>query len=192
MVEEHVTIELHSPAEARMLTETVAGLYRAVFSLSPFLGNEDEFRGQRSYYGEMSQRPGFRLATARDGDKYIGFVYGFPLPPDTGWWNGVSGELSDKFMEETGARTFAIIDFGVVLDHRGAGVGKALHDAILSASGAERATLTVQEKAVDTQAIYRRWGWQKVGQKSGVLGGVPVTFAVYVVEIPRQPGGSSN
>jgi GNAT superfamily N-acetyltransferase len=183
MKDQEVVIELHSSEEARTLMTTVGDLYSAVFSLPPFLGNQDEFKNQRSYYMDMTLNTGFRLATAKRDDQYVGFAYGYLLRPDTGWWNGVSAALPDEFIRETGSRTFAIIDFGVLPGYRAAGVGKALHDAILSASGAERATLTVQAKAVATQSIYRHWGWRQIGQRSGNLGGVPVTFDVYVIDI---------
>lgn len=173
-------VELHTPQDAHGLAATVSDLYRAVFALPPFLGNEDEFRSQQAYYPELTQRPGFQLATARAGSEYFGFVYGYLLPPDTRWWDGLSGDLPREFIEENGSRTFAVIDFGVLAGRRDMGTGRTLHDAILSASGAERATLTVQEKASDTQAIYRHWGWRAAARRSATLGGVPVTFDVYV------------
>lgn len=178
-----VAIELRSQQESRNLATAVGNLYRDVFSLPPFLGTEDEFRDQRSYYEEILLRRGFQLVTAKYADQYIGFIYGYLLPRDTKWWNGLSEELSDVFIEETGSRTFVIIDFGVLPAYRGKGVGKALHHCILSASGARRATLTVQAKAADTRSIYEHWGWRRIGQKSGSLGEVPVTFSVYVLAI---------
>jgi GNAT superfamily N-acetyltransferase len=111
----------------------------------------------------MLTRPGFRLAIAKEGDEHVGFAYGYLLPRDTRWWNGLSEELSRDFTCETGSRTFAIIDFGMLLAYRGKGIGKAFHDSILAASGAQRAALSVQPKATETQNIYRRWGWPKIG-----------------------------
>ena len=48
---------------------------------------------------------------------------------------------------------------------RGRGIGRGIHDELLAGSGAQRATLSVQPKAVETQEIYRRWGWRKVSVK---------------------------
>ena len=151
--------------EARSLTDVVCGLYRAVFSLPPFSGDEAEFANQRSYYPSLTMRPGFRLTTAQAGDTYVGFGYGFLLPADTGWWRGLAEPVSEEFAREDGHRTFAVIDYGVLQAWRGSGVGHAIHDQLLGGSGAQRATLSVQPKAVETQEIYRRWGWRKVSFK---------------------------
>ena len=145
--------------KARGLADVVGGLYQAVFSLPPFNGDDAEFANQRSYYPQMTTRPGFRLTTARAGDEHVGFGYGFPLPADTRWWTGLADPVSKEFAREDGHRTFAVIDYGVLPAWRGRGVGRAIHDELLAGSGARRATLSVQPKAVETQEIYRRWGW---------------------------------
>ncbi len=160
-----IVIESWEGDEARGLADAVSGLYQAVFSLPPFSGDDDEFANQRSYYPAMTARPGFRLTTARAGDKHVGFGYGFLLPADTRWWTGLADPVSEKFAREDGTRTFALIDYGVLPAWRGLGVGRAIHDELLAGSGARRATLSVQPKAAETEEIYRRWGWRNVSVK---------------------------
>lgn len=158
-------IESFGGVDARGLADVVSGLYQAVFSLSPFSGDDAEFANQRSYYQAMTERPGFRLTTARAGDKHVGFGYGFLLPADTRWWSGLAAPVGEEFAREDGTRTFVLIDYGVLPPWRGRGVGRAIHDELLAGSGARRATLSVQPKAVRTQEIYRRWGWRNVSVK---------------------------
>ena len=155
-------IETRTGEAARLLGPVVCGLYEAVFSLPPFNGDEAEFSNQQAYFPALTERPGFRLTTARVGDEHVGFGYGYLLPADTRWWQGLAEPVSDDVIRGTGHRTFAVIDSGVLPDWRGHGVGRAIHDELLAGSGAERATLSVQPKAEETQAIYRRWGWRKV------------------------------
>ncbi|MEU3170023.1 hypothetical protein [Streptosporangium sp. NPDC006930] len=162
---DEMTIETHGCREALALAGTICDLYEAVFSLPPFNGNAAEFANQRSYFPKLAERPGFRLTTARSGPEFIGFGYGYPLPADTHWWSRLAEPVDEEFAAETGTRTFAVIDYGVLSDRRGAGVGHRIHDELLSGSGAERATLSVQPKAVRTREIYRRWGWRKVSHK---------------------------
>ncbi len=95
----------------------------------------------------------------------MGFGYGHLLPPETRWWKGLQEPLEEEFAIETGARTFAIIDFGVLPDWRGRSIGRLVHDELLSRSGAERATLAVRPTATETRAVYRHWGWRKVGHE---------------------------
>jgi len=158
-------IESFGGDDARGLADVVSGLYQAVFSLPPFSGDDAEFANQRSYYPAMTERPGFRLTTARAGDEHVGFGYGFLLPADTRWWTGLAAPVSEEFAREDGHRTFALIDYGVLPAWRDRGIGRGIHDELLASSGALRATLSVQPKAVETKEIYRRWGWRKVSVK---------------------------
>lgn len=157
-----VSVETCSGEAARLLASAVCDLYEAVFSLPPFNGDEEEFAYIRRSYPKLAQRPGFWLTTARTAKELIGFGYGYPLQADTRWWHGLTEPVSDELARETGHRTFALIDYGVLPAWRGHGVGRMIHDELLGGSGAERATLSVQPKAEQTQAIYRRWGWRKV------------------------------
>jgi GNAT superfamily N-acetyltransferase len=161
-----IVIESFGGGEARSRARVVSGLYEAVFSLPPFGGDAAEFANQRSYYPAMTDRAGFRLTTARAGDEHVGFGYGILLPADTRWWTGLAEPVSEDFAREDGHRTFALIDYGVLPAWRGRGIGRAIHDELLDGSAARRATLSVQPKAVQTQEIYRRWGWRKVSSKN--------------------------
>ena len=181
MPDEQISVRLASPEETDRLGDTIGSLYRSVFSQEPFLGTEDEFVEQRASFDELALQPGFQLAVALDGERYVGFAYGFLLLPGSTWWDDIAEELSREFTTETGSRTFALLDFGVLPAYRGTGTGRSLHDCVLAASGAQRATLTVQVKAPETQAIYRHWGWHRVAERPGFLGGVPAAFDVYLL-----------
>ncbi|MFI6508105.1 GNAT family N-acetyltransferase [Streptosporangium sp. NPDC050855] len=183
-----IVIETHGPSEACALTGTVCELYRAVFSLPPFNGSAEEFANQRRYLPRLLHRPGFRLTTARSGPDFIGFGYGYLLPPDTAWWSHLADPVDEEFATETGTRTFAVIDYGVLPGSRNAGIGRRIHDELLGGSGAERATLTVQPAAVRTQAVYRRWGWRKVSRRTM---DPPIPAPVFdVLVLERMPGPS--
>ncbi|MEU4829307.1 GNAT family N-acetyltransferase [Streptosporangium sp. NPDC023615] len=180
-----IVIETHGRSGARALAGTVCDLYEAVFSLPPFNGNAAEFANQRRYFPGLLDRPGFRLTTARSGPDFVGFGYGYLLPPDTGWWSRLADPVDEEFATETGTRTFAFIDYGVLPGSRGAGIGRRIHDELLGGSGAERATLSVQPAAARTQEIYRGWGWRKVSRK---LMDPPIPAPVFdVLVLERMP-----
>jgi GNAT superfamily N-acetyltransferase len=190
MAENGVSIKTSGGEEARGLAGVVSAMYEAVFSLPPFSGDAAEFANQRSYYPAMTDRSGFLLTTARAGDQYFGFGYGFLLPPDTRWWSGLTEPVGAEFSEETGQRTFALIDYGVLPDWRGRGIGRAIHDELLGASGADRATLSVQPKAAATLAIYRHWGWRKVSSK---IMDPPVPAPVFdILVLEKMPPANSR
>ena len=141
MAEHNVVIETYTGDEARAFSGPVSTMYEAVFGLPPFSGNAEEFASQRSYYPDMTTRDGFRLTLAKAGEGYAGFGYGFLLPADTRWWSGLAEPVSAEFAREDGHRTFALIDYGVLPAWRGNGIGRAIHDHLLSASGAGRANI---------------------------------------------------
>jgi ribosomal protein S18 acetylase RimI-like enzyme len=162
-----VRIESHGSDSARSLVAEVSGLYAAVFGLPPFNAGDDAIADQRDSFPKLTGRPGFRLVLARlaGTGRYVGFGYGFLLPVGSTWWRGVVEPLNAAFTAETGKRTFAVIDYGVLPDFRGRGIGRLVHDELLGGSGAERGTLAVRPTATETQAIYRRWGWRRVGHE---------------------------
>lgn len=182
-----VIIEDHDSEEAGALLDVVNGLYREVFSLPPFNATEAAIQHQREYFPKVAARPGFRLTLARSSvEGHVGFGYGYVLPADSSWWGGILEPLDEGFTRETGDRTFAVIDYGVLSAWRGSGVGRAVHNGLLSGAGAERATLSVRPTAVLTQAIYRHWGWRKVGHKMmDPVVTSPVFDILVLEEIPR-------
>jgi GNAT superfamily N-acetyltransferase len=175
---------------ARGLTDVVCCLYRVVFSEEPFNGTPEEFDGQRDYYPKMTARPGFRLATAQVDDEqgeFIGFGYGYLLPSDTTWWDGIDQPVPPEETREDGRRSFALIDFGVLPAWQGKGIGRAIHDELLGGSGAERATLAVQPKATRTEATYLRWGWRRAAHLTNSPGSTFPEFNLLVLDtLPRR------
>ena len=182
MTEPGAAIETFDGDEARTLCGIVSDMYRAVFSLPPFSGDDAEFANQRSTFPGFTTRAGFRLAMARAEDAYAGFGYGFLLPADTDWWTGLAEPVSAEFAREDGHRTFALINYGVLPGWRGRGLGRAIHDDLLGGSGAQRATLSAQPKATETQAIYRQWGWRKVSYTEMDLPVPAPVFDILVLE----------
>lgn len=162
---DELVIETTSGEAALDLAPVVFDLYQRVFSLPPFNAGETAIADQQSYFPKLTGRPRFRLTLARIAETYVGFGYGYLLPPGAPWWVGLEEPLDQEFTQETGSRTFVIIDYGVLPEWRGRGVGCAVHDELLSGSGAVRASLAVRPTATETQAIYRRWGWRTVGHE---------------------------
>ena len=160
-----IAIESHSADAASDLASTVNELYRSVFLLPPFNATEAVVDRQRENFPKFAERPGFRLTLARCEETYVGFGYGCLLPADSKWWSGVVEPLDADFTRETGHRTFAIIDYGVVPEYRHRGIGGSIHSGLLKGSGAERATLSVRPSAEETQTVYRHWGWRRVGHE---------------------------
>ena len=118
---------------------------------------EDRYRRQLSAHRQWA---GWALVTAWLNEELIGYVYGFPLAPDTRWWDGIEEPVPVGFIEEDGTRTFAISELLVRAAWRRQGVARALHDELVGSRHQERMTLLARPDNGPAQAAYRSWGWQ--------------------------------
>jgi ribosomal protein S18 acetylase RimI-like enzyme len=182
--DERMNIVVVGAAAGRGFADEVGAAYRAAFAAPPNNEGEYEFERQRSKYRELLDRPGFQLATARLGGVPAGFAYGVLLRPDTLWWEGMREPLAAEVTAETGSRTFALIDLGVRPEFRRRGLGRALHDAVLGSTPAERATLAVEPRLEANQRLYRSWGWVRAGRMDGTADSAPYTYDIYILALP--------
>jgi GNAT superfamily N-acetyltransferase len=109
-------------------------------------------------------RPGFDLVLGYRGGEPVGQTWGWPLDPETSWWDGLLTETEPGFTDEDGARTFALSEIMVCEDQTGRGVAHALHDQLLGKRPERRATLLVEPGNTGAYRAYERWGWQRVAQ----------------------------
>ena len=176
MVDSEIDYRRLSPAQVNAAAVELRAVYAAVFSLPPY--NEgpemaDEFLGRLA---EDSKRPGFRLVAASDGGRLLGFAYGYTMPAGK-WWSGTDRPAPDKVKA---ADKLAVIEWAVLTEQRGAGIGRRLLDELLADRRERYATLAVNP-AADARAIYERWGWRQVA--STRPGKMPA-MAVMLLELP--------
>src|SRR5882757_3973938 len=107
--------------------------------------------------------PGFSLAIAYHGDEPVGQAFGYPLPPESRWWEDMTPPPPPAYTAETGSRTFALNELMGTPTWQGRGVAHALHDSVLAARGEARATLLVRTDNASARTAYSRWGWRQVG-----------------------------
>jgi GNAT superfamily N-acetyltransferase len=157
-------------------------LHAEVYADPPYEWQDDaalfteRFRVQR-------RQPGFVLATACSGGYLIGYAAGMPLRPSTSWWRYLTAPLADDLTAEYPGRTFALVDVLVRASWRRQGIGRALHQTILTGRPEERATATVLPAAAPAQAAFYSWGWRKVGRTRADRPGSPISD-VLVVSLP--------
>lgn len=180
-------VHLGTLATAERLFEPICTLYDQVFSQPPFRWTDEESQHHRELLSSLMKEPSFGIATAEAGEQLIGFAYGYRLRPGTQWWQDFLERVPDDTAREWPGRTFALIDLAVDGAWRGQGLGRILTETLLRSRSEQRATLSVQPTATDTQAFYLHLGWRKVGRKQMPPGIVSPFFDVYVVELRPQP-----
>jgi ribosomal protein S18 acetylase RimI-like enzyme len=154
----------HDASTTEAIVDTVVGpVYEASHAdviADPFYSAE---RFIERVLGYM-KAPGFALVAAYSDGTAIGLAFGYALPVNARWWQGLTTPVPDGFTDETGRRTFALNELMVTPEWQGRGVAHGLHDELLGGRDEERVTLLVREDNSSAQTAYARWGWQKIGK----------------------------
>ena len=179
-----VLVQLGTPATAQECMESIFQLYYETFSKPPYQWPENEETAFRRRLSRLATDTTFGIATAHTDDELVGFAYGYGLRPDTTWWDGFVTPVAEEVTTEWEGRTFALIDFAVAEAWRRHGIGRRLHDTLLSSRNEERATLAVEPAAHEARAAYERWGWRVVGRLRGPVTDVAPEFDIMVRDLP--------
>jgi GNAT superfamily N-acetyltransferase len=158
----------------------ICQLYEKTFSVPPFLWSPDDAVDHSQRLSTIRRDPTFDVEVAMAADTVIGFAYGHQLPVNHGWWEDFSNTLPVDTTKEWEGRTFALIDFAVDKAWRGQGIGHQLLDNLLTRRREDRAILSVQPTAIETEQIYAHLGWSKVGQKGPIPDVNPTYWDIFI------------
>ncbi len=178
-----ITFQVLDGRQAAEHADELAALHAEVYADPPYGQADDaEFMDR---FRVRCRQPGFAAAEARHGGYLLGYAAGMPLRPSTSWWRELTTPLPEEVTAEHPGRTFAVTDLLVRASWRRQGIGRALHDLILSGRPEERATLTVWPAATPAQNAFRTWGWRKLARTRGSRPGAPVSD-VLVTTLPAS------
>jgi ribosomal protein S18 acetylase RimI-like enzyme len=157
------TIKHYGQHEADDVLDIITGLYTAshadVIEADSFL-SVDRFHTRLTGY---RRSPGFELVIAYAGEP-LGLAFGYPLPREAAWWDGLITSVDPELIAETGTRTFALNEIMVHPGYQGEGVAHALHAELMAHRPEQRATLLVRRDNEAAQAAYARWGYTSIGR----------------------------
>lgn len=174
-----MTVEhLDGPGAAR-LEEAFRLVYAEAFAEAPYDEGPDDVAAAFRRFRTQTDDPAFRAALARTADGTpVGMAYGRPLPPDTDWWDQLTTPVPPDVRHEDGHRTFGLLELAVRAPWRGRGVARRLHETLLDGVGTERVLVDVHRDSGAATAMYRAWGYRRVGEARSGDGG-----DVYVVMV---------
>ncbi|MBQ1030043.1 GNAT family N-acetyltransferase [Micromonospora sp. C97] len=141
------------------MLDQLVDLYLEVYAGCGEFYSEERYRRQLDLH---MQRAGWELVAASVGGGLVGYIYGFPLPPQTRWWEGIHEPVPPGFIDEDGTRTFALSELLVHASWRRQGIARALHDDLIGNRAEQRATLLARPGNIAAQAAYHSWGWHKI------------------------------
>lgn len=179
----NLALRTYDADQAEQLIDDLVTLYLKVYADKGEFYGEDRYRRQLALHRE---RAGWQLVTAVVDGELIGYIYGFPLPPQTRWWEGIKGTVPAGFTHEDGQRTFAISELLVQTSWRRRGVARALHDRLLGGRRERRATLLVRPDNDVARRAYAAWGWQQHARLRPGWENAP-EFLVLTKDVPVAP-----
>ncbi|MGW0820168.1 N-acetyltransferase family protein [Streptomyces sp. NPDC002845] len=140
-------------------------VYAEAFAEPPYNETEDDVAATFRRFRSQTRKATFRATLARtEGGEPVGMAYGYPLSPDTGWWDQLTAPVPDHVRREDGHRTFGLMELAVRVPWRGQGIARRLHETLLDGVETERVLLNVHPDNKAASAAYRAWGYRKVGE----------------------------
>ncbi|MGD9481823.1 hypothetical protein WDH52_00970 [Streptomyces sp. TRM70308] len=123
-------------------------------------------------------RPGFSLVAAHAGDTLAGYLYGYTLPTDTLWWEGLTPDPGADFTREYPGRTVGLCELLVTRPFRRTRIAQALQAHFLARRTEERATALIADGNDIVLDRYATYGFHKVGTVEPYPGWRPHTMVV--------------
>ena len=151
--------------QADALREDLATVYEEAYEEKL----DGAFRSRHGFLDRLHgylQRPGFDLvAASADGEDLAGYIFGFPLAVQGGWWSGFLGAVPQDVAEATAAgRVFAISELMVRPAFRRRHIARVLHDELLTHRPEVFGTILVDPANTPAKTAYLSWGWQQIGE----------------------------
>jgi ribosomal protein S18 acetylase RimI-like enzyme len=149
-----------------LATEVTDDESRAVFEVyDAVFGDQPDYPAWRSgIWDRHVARTGFRVARAHEGDRLVGFGYGYTGERGQWWTDQAARVLEPAVAEEWLGGHFELVSIGVLERARGTGVGRTLLDRLTEGLPQERWVLMTTADADDpARRLYARAGWEVIG-----------------------------
>lgn len=144
--------------EVRERAEELWSLYAEVFDeTAPFAAWRDE------QLLRHASRDRFRLAAAFDGDRVIGFAYGYYGAAGQYYTDSVRDALGPDEAKTWLDGQFEFVEFAVRAAHRRGGIGRELYDAVMAGVDGPALLSTSTDPADPAVRFYTRRGWRRIG-----------------------------
>jgi ribosomal protein S18 acetylase RimI-like enzyme len=162
---EAVRLSRHDATSAATMRDELIAVYQdaygAAFDLS------DPFLTPRAFGERLDghlARAGFLLVLATVEDQPVGYVYGYPLPPETRWFETMTPPLVPAHANALAAGQFlAINEIMVRPGYQRRGIAAAAHAEYLAGRTQRHVTLLVLATNTPAYTAYRSWGYRKLG-----------------------------
>lgn len=182
---EDLTIRHYTSDSAGDVLDVVIQIYTAthadLIDDDPFMSTErflDRLAGYR-------RAAGFELVIANIDRVSVGLAFGYALPQNAAWWDGLITSVDPQLLAEDGRRTFALNEIMVRPEWQRRGIARALHTELMTHRPEQRATLLVRQDNTAAQTAYRNWGYESIGRLQP-FSDAPVYEAMLLSPLPQD------
>ncbi len=163
-----VATQIHDAASSLALHEEVLGVYSTAHSdqgHDPWAAPDRFWERLVDIYARTRD---FAMVTARMDGAVVGYAFGSPRDESNEIWQAVRSALPSVSPPDASAEpapVYIFREFAVRPDWQRRGVGRVLHDALLSTRPEPLAHLLVRQDNARARAAYLSWGWRRIGQQ---------------------------
>ncbi|MEW1701152.1 hypothetical protein ACIQCR_16965 [Streptomyces sp. NPDC093249] len=148
---------------ARKIVMELTAVYAAVYDVPPYA--DDPFFSVETFQSRLTaafEMEGFEVVTARLADGTLtGYVHGVTLTADRPWWVSIDDVLPDDARKAAEAGDiFWLRELMVLPEQADQGIGRAIHDKMISGRSESWTTLTCIIDNQPARDAYPRWGYE--------------------------------
>jgi ribosomal protein S18 acetylase RimI-like enzyme len=146
--------------------------------------------GRYGYAIAHTERPGFRavgaFAQTADGERLIGFGYGYLVAPGQWWHDQVRAALDRRTAKRWLPGGFEVCELHVHPDHQSRGIGRRLLHALVEGISAPAALLSTPDADTKAFRLYHQDGFVDLARAYHFPGDAR-PFAILGARLPLQP-----
>lgn len=148
-----------TPEEIVVAEEAIRAVFAAAFAMSP----TEAARFTAALTRHVTRRDfRFFAATEPESGRLLGFIYGYSGEPGQWFHDLLRATLAPDLVARWLADSFELVEFGVLPEAQGQGLGGRLHDALLAGITNRTAILTTRQGDTVARQLYLRRGWQEI------------------------------
>ncbi|WP_428964295.1 GNAT family N-acetyltransferase [Micromonospora fluostatini] len=155
----------HDGSTAPVHFPKLVEMYARVYAEPPYEEGPEQVSRFASLLPNEAARPGFTLISAERNGVLIGAAYGLRMAAGQ-WWSSTEQEPPAHLLD---ADKFALMEWFVVPDEQGQGVGAGLMTRLLAGRPEPWAMLAADPRA-PVREMYSRAGWRQVTRISAPWG----------------------
>ncbi|WP_155057468.1 GNAT family N-acetyltransferase [Streptomyces blattellae] len=163
----HLTLRRHTPEASKDIADDLIAVYAEVYNTPPYAG--DPFFAVPTYINRLHAAfgmPGYETVTAHlDDGTLAGYVHGVTLDPERAWWASL-GDARPVEVVKAAERgeVFWLRELMVLPQHGNQGIGRRLHDEMVTGRTEPWTTLTCIIDNEPARSAYPRWGYEVIGR----------------------------